>query len=242
MLSDFNCYILEIDRFKLISSLPNAWEIEKQKIYKDVDLLGKLGFHKLVLQVDYRNSLPPLQARRALTELKIKYEKEILRGIIKHFRLHIVPVLYFTEELPFFKGLKYLTAEKTNYIFLELPLGRNFDRLAVAINQLLYTKKLCPVFVNFQTYTTAYPTSDIQRLINIKGAGYQFSLRSAIEPKNIDIIKHILNNGGVVLIGTALDHAQLNTKEIQNQLLKLKRLLGQDVYTGMILRARALLP
>ena len=108
-----------------------------------------------------------------------------------------------------------------------------------AINKILYTHKLLPVFTEFHVYNALYNTEEINKLINIKGAAFQFGLKHSILPENIKIIKQILRNGNTVLIGTSCDHANFNKSEMHQNLKIMKKLLGDDYYFTLILRARA---
>lgn len=244
MLSDFNCKILNLEKnksnyFDPYHSADIEWE---KKFIEDVELLGALGFHNLVCQIPYDSDADILY----YTNKRIKYIEHQLksatsRKLSAKFKMVAVPVVYLTDETPILKYLDKLVLRSTNYIFLELPFGHFPDSLAVAINKILYKRNLLPIFANFNLYTSICDNDVIQRVINIKGAGYQFPLRLSVLSDNIHLIKQIIKNGGLVLLGTSCDHNNLNISEISKCLEMLQRRLGYNDYTQMVLRAKLLI-
>ena len=239
MLSDYNCKILEIDRYHLIFDEPGDLLFEFQKIIDDINLLGSCGFHKLVFQFKHPFAQSPTitqKSIRASLNLLKKYTSNQLLG---RFKIFGVPVICLTEDTPYIINLEALSVAKTNYIFLELPIDHFNNRLAIALNRILYNKKLLPVFTDFHVYSSLYKNDELDKLIKIKGAAFQFSIRHSILPNNVPLIKHILNNGGIILLGTSCDHDNLNVSELTRSMKTLKKQLGNELYMTLIMRAHA---
>ena len=242
MLTDFNCKILSTDnkRFSPSDSLISL--SSNDTLIDDIELLGSLGFHRLVCQIFFDQDKDILYyVKRKSKSLEQSFKKLTSRKLSGKYSFHCVIVTYLTEDTPFLKDLHSLVLKGTNYIFLELPWGSFPDRLHITINKLLYTKNLLPAFTNFHIYTSVYAPDTIQKLINIKGAAFQFPLNFTILSQNIDHIKTIVKNGGVILLGSSSDHFNLNIGEIAKCLEWLQKRLGTVEYTSMIIRARALL-
>ena len=244
MLSDFNCEILNIEKYITnFSDQRQFTDVEwEKKFIEDIELLGSLGFHNLVYQIPFDPDADILY----YTNKRIKYIEHQLksatsRKLSAKFKMIAVPVVYLTDETPFLKRLDKLILRSTNYIFLELPFGHFPDSLAVAINKILYKRNLLPIFTNFHIYTSFYDNDVIQRLVNIKGAGYQFPLKLSVLSDNLHLIKQIIKNGGIVLLGSSCDHYNLNISEISKCLEMLQRRLGYNDYTELILRAKRLI-
>ena len=242
MYTDFNCKILTTDnkRFSPDDSLISLTDCDTS--LDDIKLLGSLGFHRLVAQLHFN------QDKDILRYVKIKarsieqnLKKLTSRKLSGKFSFHAVIVTYLTEDTPFLEDIDSLILKDTNYIFLELPWGHFPDKLHITINKLLYTKNLLPVFTNFHVYASVYDQTTVQKLINIKGAAFQFPLNFNILSLNIDHIKTIVKNGGIILLGSSSDHFNLNANEIAKCLEWLQKRLGENNFTSMILRARALL-
>ena len=238
MLSDYNCKILNIDRYKFHLGDDSVLKNEIQKMIVDINTLGSLGFHKLVCQIPYKNSTTPSNAKKYITLLKRRIHKEIAHRLSGKFNISLVPTVYLSQDTPYVKNLKALTIPKTNYIFLELPFSDMPEYVPGAINKILYYQKLIPVFSEFHIYNSLYTNDEINKLINIKGSAFQFSIKHAVMPENVKIIKQILKNGNTVLLGTSCDHANLNKTNIDKNIKAIKKLLGEDYYMTLILRAR----
>ena len=238
MLSDYNCKILNIDRYKLHLGDEAVLKNEFQNMINDINTLGALGFHKLVCQIKYNDAVSPSSAKKDILSLSRRIHKELSHRLSGKFNISIVPSVYLSENIPYVKDIDHLTVSKTNYIFLELPFPEMPDYIPGAINKILYANKLLPVFTDFHIYNALYDVSEINKLINIKGAAFQFGLKHATLPENIKTIKQLLKNGNTVLIGTSCSHSNFNKLEIDQKLKQLKRLLGDDYYMTLVLRAR----
>lgn len=242
MLSDFNCKILDIDRYKFYLGDESTLSIEAQKLINDINILGSCGFHKLILQIKADPFLPPYAYKNSALKIIQRVNKETFHKLSGKFSIYTVPVLYLTEETPFAKDLEKFTAFKSNYIFFELPHADLIsDQLFISINHLLYKRNILPVFAEIQKYLDTYSAIDINRIINIKGAAFQFSLDFNALSKNINTIKHILNNDGLILLGSSCQHAYLNKDEINKCLKYLRQQLGNDEYMKLIIKPRSLL-
>lgn len=242
MLTDFNCKILDINRYKFYLGDKSVLSIEAQRLVDDINILGACGFHNLIHQIKADPTSPFHVYKKAASKIIQYVKKETAHKLTGKFSVQAVPVIYLTEETPFIKTLDNFTAFKSNYIFLELPyIDKLSDQLFVALNHLLYKRHLLPVFTDIQRIIGIYSEIDINRIINIKGAAFQFTLNYIHLSRNIDTIKHILNNGGLVLLGTSCEHSYLNKSEIEKCLSYLKKQLGDDEYMNLIIKSRSLL-
>ena len=239
MLSDYDCRVLDVDRYKLHLGNDSLLNDEFQKIANDVTDLGSLGFHKLVCQVKCSSAFPVSNIKKSISAAKRTITKEISHRLSGKFSLSFIPVLYLSKDVPYIKDLKALSVSKSNYIFIELPFSFSSEHVPMAINKILYSQKLIPVFANFHAYTSTYDSEEINRFIGIKNAAFQFSLSHAILPQNVKIIKKILKSDNTVLLGTACDHSDLNKLQIAKNIKALQGLLGEEDYIKLILKARA---
>ena len=238
MLSDYNCRILDIDRYKLYLGDPSLLAAERKRIKDDIAVLGNLGFHKLICQVRHDTNVSVDHTKKVSSSLKRFLKEFVFNKGLSKFKLSIVHVLYLSEDAPYIKNIRELAVSKTNYIFIELPLIEQ-DHVPLAINKILYQCKLIPIFTEFHTCTALYDLTEVNKLINIKNAAFQFSLKSAVLPNNISHIKRILRNGNTVLIGSSCDHSNFNKVELKKNLTMLQKLLGNDYYMTLVMRARS---
>ena len=241
MLCDYNCKILDLDRCKLHLGDKSLLKNEFEKVIFDINALGSLGFHRLICPIkqDELNSIP--QIKNNLIPLKNVFQKEITKHLNGNFSLSFVPLIYLSKDAPYIKNIQKLTALKSNYIFLELPFSHMPDYVPPAINKILYECKLFPVFSEFHICVATYNAEDIKKLTNIKGAAFQFGIKHINLPRNINLIKHILKNGNVILLGSSCDHDNLNISEIEKNIKALKRNLGDALYITLVMRARSFL-
>ena len=117
MLSDYNCKILNINRYKFHLGDDSLLKNEFQKMIDDINLLGSLGFHKLVCQVRYNDSMPTSSAKQSILFLKRRIRKEVAHRLSGKFNISLVPTVCLSAETPYIKNIKALTVPKTNYIF-----------------------------------------------------------------------------------------------------------------------------
>ena len=97
------------------------------------------------------------------------------------------------------------------------------------------------MFTDFHIYNSTYDYDEINRLINIKGAAFQFNVKTAHDPKNIRLIKRILNEGNTVLLGTNCNHDSLNINEISQGIDRFKREITEKTYREIIINAKKFL-
>ena len=239
MLSDYDCRLLDIDRYKLHLGDEATLKNEFQKLIDDINDLGSLGFHKLVCQIKHDSSFPASVTKKHIRKIQRLITKETALRLSGKFKLSFVPVIYFSENVPYSKDLKVLSVPNSNYIFLELPLSYMPEYVPHALNRLLYSQKLLPVFANFHIYCATYKPDEIDKFISIKNSAFQFDLSCAVLPQNIKLIKQILKSGNTVLIGTSRDHSSLNKSEIDKNIKLLKKSLGDSYYMTLVLRAHA---
>ena len=109
------------------------------------------------------------------------------------------------------------------------------------LNKLLYSCHLKPIFSEFQLYVEIYDPSEIEKMLRIKGAAFQFNIKTAFEPQNIAIIKRIIKNGNYVLLGTNSNHDNLNISDVNINLRKLKNTLGEHAFLEIIINSKRFL-
>lgn len=233
MLCDYNCRILDLDRCKLHLYDEALLKDEFEKTIADINALGSLGFHRLVCPVKCDNS------KSSISSLNNIFQKEIIKNLNGKFSLSLIPLIYLSEDLPHTKNIHNFTVPRSNYIFLELPFSSMPEHVPIALNKILYSCRLLPVFSEFHVCTATYDSKDVEKLINIKGAAFQFSIKHANLPTNINLIKRILKIGSTVLLGSSCDHDNLNISEIEKNMKSLKRNLGEDLYVTLIMRAHS---
>ena len=239
MKTDFNCRIFDTNVFERLSASFDGFnKIFSQQINNDLMILDKLGFHRLICTVDH-SELDSV----ALTLSKIKNLEQFIKKSIslsnrRKFKFFVYPKLILGADVPYFKDLRKLALNRSKYIFLELPAyTAEISDLDEALNKILYNCKLLPVFVNFQMCNDFYPDDFISRLIKIKSAAFVFSLRNNNFAENIAVIRKIYNSGNLVLFSTCCDHNNLNQKVILDNLNKLKKELGEQIYLNIILKS-----
>ena len=234
MLSDYNCRIFESDRYNSIFNKYNSPEAEIAHIIDDIKILGSCGFHRLVSLIDHRPTDSVSQALHSIDLTRKKISSHI-RGDLA--RISFYPSVFLSEELPYTKNIKSLALPRTNYIFIKSPIPEMPSYYPSAINKLLYSLDLIPVFCNFQICNILYPPHEIEKLLRISRAAFQFDISSIYLPENIITIKNILKNGNTVLLGTGFTHSKLNRSIISKSLEKLKKSLSSEEYMTLVVRS-----
>ena len=241
MLSDFNCRLFELNRFEIFDAdRDGLLSIELEKIKKDIASLSKCGFHTFYCPIRYNDNFSvshTLQITRKLREIS---RNAIPRDCGK-IAVYFVPRICVSPDVPYIKNISSLCVKKTNYIFVELPLDLTPTYIPETLNKLLYSCHLKPIFSEFQLYVEIYDPSEIKKMLRIKGAAFQFNIKTAFEPQNIAIIKRIIKNGNYVLLGTNSNHDNLNINDVNINLRKLKNTLGEHAFLEIIINSKRFL-
>lgn len=243
MLSDFNCKIFNPDRIRFLDSAGYSSDAIREKINSDVAVLDSLGFHRLVCQVVHDENKPV-----ALTLEKIRNIEDFIKGSVsgslrRKFSISVLPALTLSESTPYVKSVSALTIKNTNYVFAELPISIVYpDYLDSTINKILYNCRLCPIFTKFDLFASIHRDTDhIERMTNIKGAAFQFSLNNKNFQSSVELIRRIHAKGGLVLLATDSEHDVFNVKRISENLALLKEKLPRSVYLDIMLSAHGFL-
>ena len=242
MFSDYNCRIFDTCKFESlkndgadVSLLP-----EFENIKKDIEAMTRIGFHTFYCPIRYNDSISVTQTQRSLLKLKKYFQKVIPRNCGK-ISVNFVPQLYLSSDAPYIKNISALAIKNSNRVFVELPLELNPDYIPETLNKLLFSCRLLPIFLEFQLFVAIYDPTEIEKMLRINGAAFQFNIRSAFEPQNVKIIKKILSNGNTVLLGTNCKHDFLNVKEINRSIEKLKKAVGEEMFLKIILNSKKFL-
>ena len=237
MNTDFNCWLLDVDKFRSLESHDDYQDVFSRRVVQDIELLSGLGIKRLVSFVDYDEKYPV----SATVDL-IKKRKQIINQTIpikarRGIKIDLYPRVRLSELSPYIRGIHRLAPQGTNYLFLACPsVGVDFLELDEALNKILYSCRLIPVFTEFDACVTLYDQAFIDKLLNIKGAVFQFSLSNELTAKTARLIKKIINNDNVVIFGTCCQHYDLNSNTINGNISKLKNELGESDYLKMMLQ------
>ena len=236
MLSDYRCRVFDVNKFNFCKSDPEILKVELARITDDIALLATCGYHKFICHLNHNQDNSVTYTRKNINSLKKLFSLMIPKTCGK-INLKFYPSLYISPDAPYIKNIELLAVRNTNYIFLELPLINEPEYLPGAVNKILYNCKLLPIFLDFQIANLIYASNEdeVERLINIKGAAYQFGLKSIVYKENIMLIKEIMDNGNTVLLGTDFDHSMLNKENILYYLEHLKRALPDGYYQRIII-------
>ena len=238
MLTDYNCRIFDINRFELLnSSLENNTQNMLDQIKSDLILMHELGFHYFICPIRFNENFSTsctIKSINILQKIAAKASPKNCGKILIKF----VPKLYLSLEAPYIKNISDLKVKNTNYIFLELPMQQNPAYVPEALNKILYNCHLTPVFTEFQAVNMFYPADEIEKMIRIKNAAFQFNIRTIYNENNINLIKKILKCNNTILLGTNSDHNNLNIAEINKSLEKFKKKITADIYNYILVSSR----
>ena len=241
MLSDHNCRIFDINRFDYLNhDSDEILTLELEKAKADIALMATRGFHNFFCPIRHNQDISVSYTKANIKRLETFARKFSPRGFGK-ITITPVPKIYLSPEAPYIKNLSSLTIKKSNYIYVELPLDFNPDHVPSTLNKLLFTCRLIPIFTEFQLYAMLYDPDEIRKMLRIKGAAFQFNVKTAHDPKNIRLIKRILNEGNTVLLGTNCNHDSLNINEISQGIDRFKREITEKTYREIIINAKKFL-
>lgn len=243
MLSDFNCKIFNYDHIKLLNTTDNFSDVIAEKIKSDLSVLDLLGIHRLICQVTCDENKPVSLTLEKIKNLESFIKASIPGSLRRKFNVSVYPSVALSENTPYVQKLSELTVKGTNYIFAELPISIVYpDYLDATINKILYNCKLRPIFTEFDIFATIHKSTDyIEKMINIKGAAFVFSLNNKNFQNNIDLIKAIYAKGNKVLFSTNSEHDVFNAKRIADNVAFLKEKLQKGAYLDIMLQAHSFL-
>lgn len=241
MLTDYNCRIFDINKFELLnSSLNNELQITLDQIKSDLFLMHECGFHRFICPVRFNENFPTSYTIKSINALQKFSSKATPRNCGK-ISIKFVPKIYLSSEAPYIKNLSDLKIKNTNFALFELPMQKNPEYIPETLNKILYNCHLTPIFTEFQIINMLYSPDEIDKMIRIKNAAFQFNIKSIYDNKNILLINKILKNNNTVLLGTNFNHQNLNIAQINISLDKFKRKISSDVYNYILLSSRKLI-
>ena len=238
MLIDFNCRLFDINKFKFIAA-PTSDQIslEIDKIRTDLSNLALCGFHTFYCPIRHNENFSVTYTCKKIAHAKKIYANAIPKGCGK-ISVRFIPKLYLSQDAPFIKNISSLTIKGTNYILLELPFTIHQNYVPEALNKILYNCNLSPIFSDFHMALKLYPFSEIEKMIRIKNAMFQFNIKSLPDPDVIKIIRKITSNGNIVLFGTNCDHFSLNIKEMSNIIEVFRSKISDTTYRNIVISAK----
>lgn len=238
MLIDFNCRLFDINKFEFISSsASDQVMIELDKIRADLLDLTSCGFHTFYCPIRHNEAFPATYTCKKVSNAKRMFMGTIPKNCGK-VTLKFIPKVHLSKDAPFIKNISSLAVRNTNYILLELPIMANPDHVPEALNKILYNCHLTPIFSEFQIPLKLYPFSEIEKMIRIKNAMFQFNIKSLSDPDVIKIIRKIVSNEKVVLFGTSCDHLSLNIKDISSKIEKFRDEISDATYRNIVISAK----
>jgi hypothetical protein len=88
-----------------------------------------------------------------------------------------------------------------------MPLTEYDDRIDLELNQLLYKRKITPLFLSFELCAILYPKEIVEKLLRIPYAAYQFNYKALQNPEICRMIFSLLSKS-TVLLGTSLNRPE----------------------------------
>lgn len=194
-LVDWNCRLLPAMRGLVADSIEAITTMQL--------LFERYGFTHFQLSPEYDCTREPVSV------FLIRYHKAVEKlqanPSIKAFHIQYHPIVMLAQNLHLTEGLKKLLIKQGNYLALHLPISDYADWIDFEINRLLYKRKFKLWFTSFEQCVLLYPPEIIEKLIQIKGAVFQFAFKSLTNPKVIRVIRALVKANRTVLLGTAVD-------------------------------------
>jgi hypothetical protein len=234
MLSDYNCKIFESNKYDLLFNDYRSPELELAEIASDIQMLGVCGFHRLICLIDHRADNSAAQTISAVHMMRRKFNS-IIRG--DSTKISFNPSIFISEDILNITNIKSLAIPRSDYIFVRSPIPEMPDYYPTVINKLLYSLNLIPIFSDFHICNMLYPSNELEKLLRIPKAAFQFNIGSINLSENISTVKKILKNGNTVLLGTGCTHSNLNKAEILKSLDDLRRSLNDEEYMTLVIRS-----
>ena len=98
----------------------------------------------------------------------------------------------------FNKDIKRLYADKKHsalFVTLPIMLDSNYDAIANDVNQLLYRRKVFPIFTDFNMTLETSSYDFCLKLVNDVKAGFGIDVNYLFDPKNIKLAESLLRSG-----------------------------------------------
>ncbi len=164
-------------------------------------LREKFGISKFYMISDYDCR----EESVAMFRLRQKRAEEELRSCLpKEIRIETAGCALVLPDVSQMIGLQKLRLPKTDYLPIRLSLSRDANARLLELNRLLYHFPLRPLFLSFDQYEKTCPKEEIERLLSIPYAAYQFSYRSLADPMNRAKIRFLLKKRAPILFGTEI--------------------------------------
>jgi hypothetical protein len=141
----------------------------------------------------------------AMFRLRQKHAEEELQALASNeFRIETAGCALVLPDVSKMLGLQKLRLPKTNYLPIRLSLTSDADARLLELNRLLYHFPLRPLFLSFDQYEKTCSNEEVQRLLSIPNAAYQFSYRSLTDPKTCEKLRFLMRKRAPILFGTEI--------------------------------------
>lgn len=195
---------MTINDFYSVSYLP----IGKSEFIDELNIISKIyrahGVKRIFLAREYNPSIT--------VTAHIRRESHYFAAARKSLcpRIKIIPI----HTITLFKGISAFAdleklAMKTNagaFLYIKVPFGIDQDTLASELHNIIYKKKLTPVFVSTETLQQFCSERMFQTVLSVPNAVYQISFSHLVGNKSVyELLKLLIGKRKNIIFGSGTD-------------------------------------
>ena len=193
--------------------------------------MRQAGVSRVLLTPTYR---PFFESVRRFKQRRAKAWNSISRHCPHDMRIQLGALVALEAECCSSPEISHLALPHTPYLLLELPLASFPDWFDYEMHLLMHRRKLKPIFAGFERCMVVYSEAEVDHLLRIPGAVYQFGMRSLEREQVQAVIAKLQKMGKTVLFGTGVHSCTCRVEDTANQLQNLRGYLGNSAYTSLL--------
>ena len=158
-----------------------------------------------------------------------------------HIELMPAAVVPLIDRISTTKGLNKLTVNKTEFIYLSLPL--KFDPMVydTEIHKLMYQENLIPIFSDFDIAISLYEDNELYKILNTPYVAFQVNISSLSNDIVFKTVKNLILQGRCVLFGTGIKDYSNRIPNYNIPIKKFEKILGQTQFNYYMLKCERIM-
>ena len=194
--------------------------------------LRNTGICRIMLTPTYR---PFFESVRRFRMRRASAWHAMARKIPRNMQMGLGALVALEEGCCGCTDIAELALPGTKHLIVELPTAPFPEWFDYEMHLLLHRRKLWPIFAGFERYSILYTPEQLDHVMRVPNAAYQFTLRALVHEDIRNLARQLYRRGQIVLLGTGAFSPDYDYAYADSILQSLRSCLGNASYTSLIL-------
>lgn len=175
-------------------------------------------------------------SRESVSSFLSRRRSELSKLNSNHVELIPAATIPLIDGISMTKGLNKLTVNKTEFIYLSLPLKFDLSVYDSEIHKLMYREHMIPVFSDFDIAISLYEDNELYKILSTPYVAFQVNISSLSNDIVFKTVKNLILQGKCVLFGTGIKDYSNRIPNYNIPIKKLEKILGQTQFNYYMLK------